>query len=76
MAHTGSLSARPTTAASVLLFFDFCCSSSVRTADKLPGIRSSVTPVQVEIISFLKAALSVPVSKVGIYFLKNTHKQE
>lgn len=76
VACTGCLSTRPTAAASVLLFFYFCGSSSMRTAHKLPEIRSSVTPVQVEIISFLRAALSVPVSRVGMYFLKNTHKDD
>lgn len=64
VARAGSLSTGPTTAASILLFFYFCSSSSVRTAHKLPEIRSSVTPVQVEIISFLRTALSVPVSKL------------
>lgn len=57
-------------------FFCFCHSSSIRTAHKVPEIRSSITPVQVEIICFLRVALSGPVLKVNMYFLENTSKEE
>jgi len=76
VAHTRSLFTGPTTAVSLMLFFYFCGSSSIRTSHKLPEIRSSVTAVKAEILSVLRAALSVPVSEVGMCFLKSTHQEE
>lgn len=45
----------------------------MQTAPKLPGIRSAVPPMQVQIISFLRAA---PVSQISLCSLKNAPKEE
>lgn len=72
MACTGNLSIGPEAAASFLLFLPFVF-SSVKTA---PEMRPAVTPMQVEIISFLRAALAVPVPKISLYSLENAPKEE
>lgn len=59
---------------SCLFFFGVC--SSMQTAPKLPEMRPAVTPMQVEIISFLRAALAVPDSKICLYSLKNPPEEE
>lgn len=48
----------------------------MKTVPKLHEMGPAVTPIEVEIISFLRAALAVPVSKISFYSLKNTPEEE